>query len=78
MYGKHIVGMWKKSYLPIAVRIFAFQLVNNSLAVGARLGNRYARDAGRQVEVNCMLCKDDNYNLPIRETFSHLFFECAL
>ena len=76
--GKNIVGFWNKNYLPIAVRIFAFQLVNNSLAVGARLGNRYVRDVDRQIDVNCMLCKDDNYNLPIRETFRHLFFECKV
>ena len=39
-----LVGLWAKSFLPVTVRIFAFQLVNNSLAVGARLGNRYGRD----------------------------------
>ena len=38
--GKNIVGIWNRSYLPIMVRTFAFQLANNSLPVGARMGNR--------------------------------------
>ena len=76
--GKNIVGIWNKSYLPITVRTFAFQLANNSLPVGARMGNRYKNDANMAIDVNCPFCSQNNFNLPIRETFRHLYFDCTV
>ena len=72
------LSQWTKSYLPVPVRMFAYQLVNNTLPVGARLGNRYLNDVNRAIDTNCPFCTSAGYNLPLRETFSHLFFECSL
>ena len=72
------LAQWTKNYLPVPVRIFAYQLVNNTLPVGARLGARYLNDVNRAIDTNCPFCTSAGYNLPLRETFSHLFLECSL
>ena len=40
------------------------------------MGNRYKLDPVRVIDVNCQFCTTPGFNLPIRETFKHLFFEC--
>lgn len=35
-----LLGFWNKSYLPLHIRTFCYQLYSNSLLVGARLVNR--------------------------------------
>ena len=69
-----IIDMWTNNFLPIEVRLFAYQLFNNSLPVGATMGNRYV--INNNVDTNCPFCTVPGFNLPLRETFGHLFFEC--
>ena len=71
-----LAHFWTRSYLPLDLRLFSFQLFNNSLPVGARLGNRYLLDPDRVIDVSCQFCTVPGFNLPLRETFKHLFFEC--
>ena len=40
------------------------------------MGKRYKLDPVRVIDVNCQFCTTPGFNLPIRETFKHLFFEC--
>ena len=74
---KRILSWWTRTYLPIEVRVFAYQLCNNSLPVGARMENRYRLGANRIVNSNCPFCTVDNYNVPCRETFRHLYLDCT-
>ena len=30
------------------------------------------------IDVNCPFCSQNNFNLPIRETFRHLYFDCTV
>ena len=55
------LSQWTKSYLPVPVRMFAYQLVNNTLPVGARLGNRYLNDVNRAIDTNCPFCTSAGY-----------------
>ena len=50
-------------------------MYNNSLPVGARLGNRYRRDANLNIDERCRLCLVGT-GAGQRETFSHVFFQC--
>ena len=55
---------------------FAYQLYNNSLPVAARTGNRYRNIVGADIDERCFWCSTDNFNVPGRETFQHVFFDC--
>ena len=76
--GAALLGLWAKSYWPKEISTFLFQLYNNSLAVGARLSNRYQRDPDRIVDERCVFCRNEGYNIPMRETFMHLFYDCFM
>ena len=76
--GAALLGLWAKSYWPKEISTFLFQLYNNSLAVGARLSNRYQRDPDRIVDERCVFCRNDGNNVPMRETFMYLFYDCFM
>jgi len=63
-------GFWNISHLPVSVRLFAFQLINNSLPVKARLTHRN-RHIG--IDESCDFCAT-GYEVKNRETFKHVFF----
>jgi len=64
-------GYWNNNFLPVSVRLFVFQLVNNSLPVKARLMHRN----NPQVD-DCCSCCATGFDVRQRETFRHVFFEC--
>ena len=70
-----IIGYWNKSYLPISIRMFLFQLYNNSLPVKARVYHR-TNNQGNAFDQGCKICSN-GYNVPLRETFNHLYFDCT-
>jgi hypothetical protein len=71
-------SLWNESFLPVELRVFALQLIRNSLPVNARLGARYRGNLDVNIDEGCRNCKIEN-NLvgPVyRETFFHFFWEC--
>jgi hypothetical protein len=69
-------GCWNWFFLGNRIRSFCFQFYNNSLAVGARLAARYER-SGIVIDSRCTFCVKSGSMVPHRETFMHIFFECA-
>jgi len=70
-----LLGLWNRSYWPVDIKTFIFQLYNNSLPVGARLQNRHRLNPDTVIDERCKLCKV-GFNVAPRETFQHIFFEC--
>jgi hypothetical protein len=70
-----LLGLWNRYYWPVDTRQFIFQLYNNSLPVGSRLFNRYRQEQNIEIDERCNLCFT-GYNVPHRETFQHIYFEC--
>ena len=70
------LGLWSKYYWPVNVSSFVYQLFSNSLPVAARLSNRYRVDQNIDIDERCVWCRGDGFNVPARETFGHLFFDC--
>ena len=73
--GGKLLGLWNISFLPIEIRVFAFQFFNNAIATGDRLGNRY-RDTGQVIDGSCAFCRAGGSMVPARETFIHIFLDC--
>ena len=71
-----LLGVWNYSFWPVKISTFAYQLYNNSLPVAARTGNRYRNIVGADIDERCFWCSSDNFNVPGRETFQHVFFKC--
>ena len=74
--GCSFLGIWNYSFWPVKISTFTYQLYNNSLPVAARTGNRYRNVALADIDERCFWCMSENFNVPGRETFSHVFFEC--
>ena len=70
------LGLWNKSFWPVRISNFLYQLFSNSLPVAARLGNRYKNDPLQTIDERCGWCSRDGYNVPERETFNHIYFDC--
>jgi len=64
-------GYWNSNFLPISIRLFVLQLVNNSLPVKARLAHR----TDQYIDESCSVCAA-GFDVRQRETFRHVFFEC--
>ena len=73
--GCSFLGIWNYSFWPVKISTFTYQLYNNSLPVAARTGNRYRNVALADIDERCFWCMSENFNVPGRETFSHVFFE---
>jgi exonuclease III len=75
---KSNLSAWNNMNLPVHIRIFALNLVRNSLPVRARLANRYRNQNNLVVDERCRLCllMPDAYRVPQRETFVHFFWDC--
>ena len=52
-----------------------YHLYHISLPVAARVGNRYKNTPEIVVDERCFWCRT-NFNVPGRETFSHVYFDC--
>ena len=65
---------WSWAFLPVSLRTFIFQFYNNTLPVGARLGNRY--HANRIINECCTFCTISAAGVPDRETFPHVMLKC--
>jgi len=65
-------GFWSNGYLPVGMRLFSFQMVNNCLPVKSRLSHR-----PQYININqgCDFCLT-GAGARCRETFKHVFFEC--
>lgn len=72
---KALHGMWGIGNLPNRIRMFSFQLFNNSISVGARTAARY-RNAGHVIDQRCAFCVKSGRENPHREDFRHLFVDC--
>jgi len=72
-----LLGTWNHSFWPSRIKVFLFQLYNNSLPVRARLGNRYHRDPNINIDERCRLCIGGT-GAGQRETFAHIFFQCPV
>jgi hypothetical protein len=76
--SKKILGFWAENYLPVDLRDFALKLCRNSLPVGARLGARYRENENVEIDERCRNCYTNTGDtVGHRETFIHLFWECA-
>ena len=71
------LGLWNLSIWPIRISTFVYHLYHNSLPVAARLGNRYKNAPEIVVDERCFWCRT-NFNVPGRETFSHVYFDCPI
>ena len=74
--GCAILGTWNYSIWPVKISSFIYQLFHNSLPVAARLGNRYRNVPDTEIDERCFWCTINNFNVPGRETFGHVYFEC--
>ena len=74
--GSSFLGIWNYSFWPVKISTFTYQLYSNSLLVAARTGNRYCNIAEADIDERCFQFMSGNFNVPWRETFSHVFFEC--
>jgi hypothetical protein len=71
--SKEVNKLWCKNFLSNDIRVFAFNLHNNTLPVNVILSH-FARDVGR----NCTFC-DLTFNPEEEpETIIHLFFNCNI
>jgi hypothetical protein len=70
-------SVWNVSTLPNSVRTFCFQFVNNSLPTGPRMAGRYRNNPEIIIDERCCFCVKAGTGVPSRETFCHLFYDCA-
>ena len=70
-----LLGLWNLNIWTVELKVFIFQFYNNSLPVGARVGNRYRLQADRLIDERCQLC-NIGFNVAERESFQHLYFHC--
>ena len=72
------LGIWNYSIWPTKISTFLYQLYHNSLPVAARTGNRYRNIPEVMIDERCFWCLQNNFNVPGRETFSHIYFDCPI
>lgn len=70
-------SLWTCGNLSNSVRMFSFQLYNNSLGIGARMAARY-RNEGIFIDQRCRFCVKGRVGVPMREDFKHLFVDCTI
>jgi hypothetical protein len=70
-------SVWNLYVLPNSVRTFCFQFVNNSLPTGPRMAGRYRDNPDIIIDERCCFCVKSGTGVPARETFCHLFYDCA-
>jgi hypothetical protein len=67
-------SIWNIHVLPNNLRVFAFQIYNNSLATNTRLAARYRADPVVRINDGCAFCIAGGLAVPAREDFFHVFF----
>jgi hypothetical protein len=68
----NILGTWNYSFIPNKIRDFSLKFFRNILGLNSRVAH-----FNQNVDESCTFCVMSNSRPPNRETFLHLFFDCA-